>query len=101
MKLKWYHFWVEFLFGFAIYLWEDIAILLLFIYLVLRLTLIYEYLRKLIRVYQFSNEVKIMAIAKKLDISEDEISKLGDKELAKLTVDQKNSLERDFKDIMR
>lgn len=99
--MKWYHFWVEFLFGLGILFWDKIAVLLLFIYLTIRLTLIYEYLRKLIRIYQIGNETKILAIAKKLKISREEISKLADEELNKLTVEQKVQIEKDFKDVSR
>lgn len=99
--MKWYHFWVEFLFGLGILFWEEVAVLLLFIYLVIRLTLIYEYLRKLIRVYQIGNETKILAITRKLKISREEISKLADEELDKLTVEQKTQIEKEFRDVSR
>ncbi|MBI3485307.1 hypothetical protein HY025_00010 [Candidatus Daviesbacteria bacterium] len=100
--MKWYHFWVEFVFGLGILFWDKIAVLLLFIYLVIRLTLIYEYLRKLIRIYQISNEAKIMAIVKKLKITKEEITKnYEEEELAKLTPKQKQQLEKDVNDIMR
>lgn len=99
--MKWYYFWVELLFGTGILLWKEASILLLFVYLVIRLTIVYEYLRKLIRVYQIGNELKILAIIKKLKISKEEILKISEEELNKLTVEQRKQVEKDFSDINR
>lgn len=98
MKLT--DFWVEGLFGLAILFFQQYAIFLLFIYIVIRLTVIYEALRKLIRVYQVSNEVKLLAIMNKLKITEEEIQKEMNKNLDKLTPKQKEMLEKDFQSMI-
>lgn len=55
-------FWVEGLFGLEILFFKEYAILLFFIYIVIKLTTIYEALRKLVRAYQVFNEVNLLAI---------------------------------------
>ena len=97
--MKWYHFWAEILFGLAILTFDKYAVFLLFVYLVIRLTYIYELLRKMIRVYQVANEIKFIAIMYKLKVSEREISEVMDKTFDELTEEQKEQLDKDFKDI--
>lgn len=98
MKLT--DFWVEALFGLSILFFREYAILLLFIYIVIRLTVIYEALRKLIRVYQVGNEVKLLSIIKKLKISDEEIQEEIDRNFDKLTPKQREMLEKDFQSIL-
>lgn len=101
MRMKLSNYWVEALAAVAILVFNEFAILILYLYLVVRLTLIYEFLRKLIRTYQVANETKILAIIKKLNISNHEISEVMEKELSKLTPQQKAQLEKDVADIFR
>ena len=98
MKLT--DFWAEALFGLAILFFREYAIFLLFIYIVIRLTIIYEAFRKLIRVYQVANDVKLLAIMKKLKITEEEIQKETNENLEKLTPKQREMLEKDFQSIV-
>jgi len=98
--MKWYHFWAEILFGLAILTFNEYAVFLLFIYLAIRLTVVFELLRKLIRVYQVANEVKIIAIMHKLKISEKDILDIIDSSLGELTEKQREQLNKDFKDVV-
>lgn len=98
MKLT--DFWVEVLFGLAILFFQQYAIFLVFIYIVIRLTVIYEALRKLIRVYQVGNEVKLLTIMKKLKITDEEIQEEAKINLDKLTPKQRETLEKDFQSIL-
>lgn len=98
MKLT--DFWVEALFGLAIFFFPDYAVFLLFIYIVIRLTIIYEALRKLIRAYQVFNEVKFLAIISKLKISKEELQEEANKYPEKLTPKQKEMLEKDLQSII-
>ncbi|MBU0661006.1 hypothetical protein KKG22_02380 [Patescibacteria group bacterium] len=53
-------------------------------------------LRKLIRVYQVGNEIKLLAIIKKMNISEEEIDNIFEDNLSD---EQKKDLEKDFDDL--
>lgn len=58
-----------------------------------------NYLRKLIQVYQFSNEIKIAAISKKLKVTEKDIETANKN--AGLTKEQIELLNKDFEDLKK
>ncbi|MFH0857687.1 MAG: hypothetical protein V1848_02990 [Candidatus Magasanikbacteria bacterium] len=78
--IKWFFLYFLIVFYFNSYFWGN-------------------YLRKLIRVYQVANEVKIMGIIKKLGVSEEELQEIGDEVENNLTVDQRKSLYKDMDDL--
>ena len=95
-------YWLEILGGAAILFFvEDIRWFLF--YLLVLLILISElqkdYLRKLIRVFQVTNEGKLMGIIKKLNISAGELQEIGDEVENNLTDAQKKSLYQDMDEL--
>ena len=50
----------------------------LFVELLFVVTTHADYLRKMIRVFQVSNEIKLLAVTRKLKVTEDEISIVSD-----------------------
>lgn len=60
-----------------------------------------EYLRKMMRVFQTANEVKIMAIIKKLNISKEEIDEIIEVNKKKVSKEGWESLEEDIADITK
>lgn len=94
-------FWAEVVFGLLILFFAEYALFLLFIYIVIRLTLIYEALRKLIRTYQVANEIKLMAIMKKLKVSDEEVEKITKDMLENLTPKQRELLENDVESLVK
>ena len=59
-----------------------------------------DYLRKLIRIFQIFNEVKMISIIRKLGISEEEIKKVYDEEEKKWNEKQREEINKDLLDIM-
>jgi len=58
-----------------------------------------DYLRKLIRVFRVTNEGKLLAILKKLNITSDELQEIWDEVENNLTEDQRKSLFKDMDDL--
>ena len=75
----------------------DIRFFLIF-FLIVSL-LFFDYLRKLVRVNNYSNEMKILTIARKLNISKNEIKSTFEKEKERMSPKDYAALERDFKHI--
>jgi hypothetical protein len=88
-----FSYWLEILLG-GIFLACGLYPFLFYFFIIFLVTSskLIDYLRKLIRAYQIFNEVKILAIIRKLKISDDEISivldgeklKIGDKKWAEI-----------------
>lgn len=95
-------FWIEILLGILIILnIEDIRWFLLY-FLILFLivsTKQIDYMRKLIRVFQVFNEIKLLAIIRKLKISDDEISIVADGERRNMGKDKWEEIEKEFNDL--
>lgn len=94
--MKWYHFWVEFIFGVAILAWPKISIFLLFVYVVIRFTLVYEALRKMIRIYQIGNELKLLTMMKKLKVKQGDIEAEWEKHQKTLSEEAKEQIQKDL-----
>ncbi len=95
-------YWFEILAGGAILLFvEDIRWFLFYLLIILLLTSERrtDYLRKLIRVFQVTNEGKLMGIIKKLNITTEELQEIGDEEENRLTEEQRKSLYQDMDDL--
>jgi len=75
------------------------SIELFLVYFLLVLLLSNNESRKLRRFYNVSTEIKILAIAKKLGITEYDLNKTMKDQLSKMTEEQKKSLEDDFKNL--
>lgn len=91
-------YWPELLIGVIILLCtSDIRWFLfyLLLFLILILSHLFDFLRKLIRVFQVANELKLKSIMAKLNVSEEDIKKITDELEEGLTEEQKNSLTKD------
>jgi hypothetical protein len=60
----------------------------------------YNHLRRMMRIYQVTNECKIMAIATNLGVTTQAIAAVFDETKAKLTPKQLASLEKDWADLV-
>ena len=60
-----------------------------------------DYLRKLIRVFQVANEVKITAIQRHLKISEKDIRIITQETMDNLSAEQRELLEKDIADLYK
>jgi hypothetical protein len=58
-----------------------------------------NYLRKLIRVFQVMNEIKLLSIIKKLKITNEEGQEISDEVESQLTDEQRASLHKDMDDL--
>ncbi len=58
-----------------------------------------NYLRKMIRSYQVFNDIRLMALMKKLKISTGEVKKIMDEQKEKISSAQWQQIEKDWKDI--
>ncbi len=94
-------FWVEILIGVLIlFNADDIRwfLLYLLVLLLITLTLYVEYIRKLIRSFQVFNELKLIAIMRKLKVSADEMDIVFEDE--KKNMGQKwNEIEKEFNEL--
>ena len=91
-------YWLDILAGGAILIFADDIRWFLF-YLLIEFLLASDYLRKLIRVYQVTNECKLMGIIKKLKVTKEELQEIGDETENSLTEEQRKSLFQDMDDL--
>lgn len=97
-----FSYWFEILAGGAILIFtEDIRWYLFYLLIILLLIseIHTDYLRKLIKVFQVTNEGKLMGIIKKLNVTEEELQKIGDEMENNLTEKQRKSLYQDMDDL--
>ncbi len=95
-------YWFEILGGGAILLFvQDIRWFMFYLLIILLITseARMDYLRKLIRVFQVTNEGKLMSIIKKLNITQEELQELGNEFENNLTEEQRESLYKDMDDL--
>lgn len=95
-------YWLEIVAGGAILVFaNDIRWFLFYLLIILLLTSEKrtDYLRKLIRVYQVTNEGKLMGIIKKLKVTKEELQEIGDETENSLTEEQRKSLYQDMDDL--
>lgn len=95
-------YWFEILAGGLILLFvEDIRWFLFYLLIIFLLisALLIDYMRKLIRVFHVMNEVKLSGIIKKLNVTEEELKKIGDDVENDLTEEQRKSLYQDMNDL--
>ena len=91
-----------FIFAFEIIIGSIIvyfSIELFLVYLLLVILVLNNRSRKLRRFYNASTEVKILAIVKKLGITEYELNQTMKDQLNKMTDEQRKSIEEDFKNL--
>ncbi len=72
-----------------------------FMALLIGLDMKVDYLRKLVRVFEVWNETKLIAIQRKMQITNEDITKIAEENMEKLTEEQRKSLEKDLQDILR
>jgi hypothetical protein len=95
--------WVEILVGILILFsvddirWFWLYLLLVIVHMVGHSA---NYLRKLIRVYQVFNEMKLIVIMRKLKITEDEISIVTDEEKRKMGDEKWQEIEKELQDLI-
>lgn len=95
--------WVEIVVGVLILInaddirWFYFYLMLITVWAVFRMG---DYLRKMIRMYQISNEIKILTIIRKLKITEDEISIVTDNEREKMGEKKWTELEKELAELM-
>lgn len=94
-------FWVEILLGIWTLFGSDIRWFLLYFFVVF---LFFnhtrtDYLRKLVRYFQVHNEIKLLAIARKLKISDDELSIVMDGQKKNMGEKGWNDLEKEFEEL--
>ena len=70
-----------------------------FFWIIIKIDITTDYLRKVIRTFQVMNELKLLAIVKKLDIKEEELDKLVEEMNSKLTDEQRKDLDEDFAEL--
>lgn len=95
-------FWLEILIGALILFNSDtIKPFLLYFFVVFLLTTFryMDYQRKIIRFYQISNEIKIMAIIRKLKITDDEISIVQEDEKIRIGKEKWAEIEKEFEEL--
>lgn len=95
--------WVEILVGMLIlFISEDIR----WFYLYLMIVVVWavfrmgDYLRKMMRIYQVVNEMKLLAIIRKLKITDEEISIIADSEREKMGETKWAELEKEMSELM-
>ena len=66
------------------------------IYLLFVLIFLFERIRKLMRFYNLTTEIKILSLVKKLEVTEEEIKQILGEQLDKLSDKEKKSLEKDL-----
>jgi len=98
------HIWMyvlEIVVAIIIFALLDLAGLLVYIYIVLLINIyiVTDYLRKLIKVFQVANEMKLVAITRKLKITNKEIVDIGEEVNRNLSKKQQADLEKDIRDI--
>lgn len=94
--------WIELLVAFALLYFFEIKVFLFYFFIIYLINseLKTDYIRKIIRIFQFWNEIKLMSILKKLWISDKEIKKISKETDDKLTIEQKKDLENDIRSLL-
>lgn len=80
---------------------EDVRWFLLYAFIIILLVSERQtdYLRKLVRVYQVTNEGKLLSIMRRMEITPEELQEIGDEVESTLTEKQRQSLYRDMDDL--
>jgi len=101
MRISWYFIYVvEIILGIIIITFSIKWFLLLaFISILITLDLKIDHLRKLIRVSTFSLESKNLIIMEKLNLTEDEINKISNKNWEKQDKRIRESMDKDIRDV--
>lgn len=97
-------FWLEILLAIIILYWADnLQFFLLYGFVVILFTIwrLTNYLRKMVRIYQVFNEVKVLSIIRKLKITDDEISIVMEGEKNKMGKDKWDEIEKEFKELLQ
>jgi|SRR5215472_5798134 len=91
-------YWGDLLIGALVLQFADLRWFLFF--LLIELLFVSDHLRKILRVFQSVNDIRFMAIIRKLKISDDDLSIVTDS--MKMTTDEKkwNELEKEMKDLL-
>lgn len=100
IKRNFWWYLIELIIGIVFYNINQLAFFLYILFwLLIRSDITTDYLRKLMRVYQLTNELKLNAIIKKLNITQEEFNKILAEYNSKISLDQKKELEEDFKEL--
>lgn len=96
-------YWAEIVLGIIIINIDDLRwfIFYFFIIFILIIEKHTDFLRKLVRVFQVFNEVKLLSIVRKLKISDDEISIVMENEKKEIGIEAWAEIEKDFRDIKK
>jgi len=95
-------YWFEIGVGALLVWWvEDVRWFLFYAFVIVLWVTAYQtdYLRKLIRVFQTLNEMKLLGIMQRLGITPEEGQALGDEVESNLTEEQRRSLYQDMDDL--
>lgn len=94
-------YWLEIIIG-AVLLYIDLRLFAFFFFVVYLISSEKrtDYLRKLIRTSHIANEIKIVAIANKLEIDESEIEKRFEDMKGKMTDEAAEGLDRDMSSVI-
>jgi hypothetical protein len=91
-------YFAELLIGALLLTFADLRWFLFF--LLIELLLLSDHLRKMIRVFQSVNDVRFMAIIRKLKISDDDLSIVTDSMKMKVDEQNWNQLEKEMQDLL-
>lgn len=95
-------FWLEIILGILIlFNADDIRWFLLYFFVIFLIVSARQtdYIRKLVRVFQVFNEIKLLAIIRKLKITDDEISIVADGEKRNMGEEKWKEIEKEFNDL--
>jgi hypothetical protein len=99
-----FNYWLEILIAiFLIFGSEDIKLFLIFFFVfsIILITKSMDYIRKLIRIFQIANEIKLITIIRKLKITNDEISIVTEDEKKKIGDEKWSEIEKEFQDLTK
>ncbi len=94
--------WLVLLIGFILLSFFEIRLFLFYFFIInlIQSEVRMDYIRKIIRVFQLWNEVKLISILKKLWVADKDLKKIGKEIEDSLTIKQRRSLEDDIKGSM-
>ncbi len=100
IKKHFIYYLIEAIVASVVYYFFGMAALVIWVYIMVLFNnhMNADHLRKVARVFQFGNISYLRAIASKLDLSEDDIDKESAELQEQMTEEQRNTLQKDFKD---
>ena len=102
LKKSWWNYLLELIIAIILINW-DLKIFLIYAYLliVFKIDVAVNFLRKLIRVFHVSNEVKLISLQRKLKVKDEETQDIIKETEDNLTEEQLTQLKKDVTDLMK